>query len=95
MNMKSDAVRQAAEAVYADLEAAGVEALFDDRPERAGVKLTDAELLGIPLVLIVGDRGVGNGVCELKARATGATREVTLAEAAAAVREAVDAATDG
>jgi prolyl-tRNA synthetase len=95
MNMKSDPVREAAEALYRELAAAGVEALYDDRPERAGVKLTDAELLGIPLVLIVGDRGVGNGVCELKARATGATREVPLGEAARAVREAVDAATDG
>jgi len=95
MNVKSDPVRQAAEGLYAALGAAGVEALYDDRPERAGVKLTDGELLGIPLQVIVGDRGVERGVCEVKARATGDTREVPLADAAAEVRRMVDAALAG
>jgi len=90
MNMKSEPVRTAAEALYAALEAAGVEVLYDDRPERAGVKLTDGELLGIPLLLIVGDRGLERGVCELKERATGATRDLPLGEAAEAVRGMVD-----
>jgi prolyl-tRNA synthetase len=95
MNMKSDAVREAAEGLYAGLEADGVEALYDDRAERAGVKLTDAELLGIPLILVVGDRGVAAGKCEVKVRAGGETWEVPLAEAAATVRRLVGEALNG
>jgi len=92
MNMKSEALVAAADALYEALGAAGVEVLLDDRPERAGVKLTDAELLGLPILLLLGDRGLAKGVVEVRARAGGETREVPLAEAPAAVRGMVEAA---
>ena len=66
--------KEAAETVYAQLGAAGVEVLFDDRQENAGVKFKDADLLGIPLRLTVGDRGLKNGIVELKKRSAGSQR---------------------
>jgi prolyl-tRNA synthetase len=59
-----------ADRLYADLQAAGVEVLYDDRAESPGVKFTDADLIGLPLRLTVGDRGLKEGVIELKYRAT-------------------------
>lgn len=55
---KSDAVREAADKIYAELQAAGVDVLLDDRDERAGVLLNDSELLGIPHRVVIGDRGL-------------------------------------
>jgi len=65
---KSDRVRQVAEKLYADLEAAGIEVLFDDRDARPGVKFADAELLGIPHRVVVGERGVEAGKLEYRGR---------------------------
>jgi prolyl-tRNA synthetase len=71
-------VTAAADDVYKQLVAAGAEVLYDDRDERAGVKFNDADLMGLPLRLTIGKRGVENGVAELKFRRTGETREVPL-----------------
>lgn len=60
-----------AEALYAGLQAAQIEVLFDDRDERAGVKFNDADLLGVPLHVTVGQRGLARGEVELKLRRTG------------------------
>ncbi len=60
-----------AEALYAELQAAQIEVLFDDRDERAGVKFNDADLLGVPLHVTVGQRGLARGEVELKLRRTG------------------------
>ncbi len=72
----------AAEQLYADLVAAGVDVLFDDREASPGVKFADADLLGIPVQVIVGAKGVGRGVVERKIRATGTRDELPLADAA-------------
>ena len=61
-------VLAAAEERYADLSAAGLEVLYDDRNERAGVKFNDADLLGMPVRVAVGDRGLKNGIIEVKRR---------------------------
>ncbi|NYE96699.1 prolyl-tRNA synthetase [Psychromicrobium silvestre] len=75
---KDQAVFDAAERIAADLEAAGVEVLFDDRFKVSpGVKFGDAELIGVPIVLAVG-RGLADGVVELKNRATGEADNVPL-----------------
>ncbi len=58
----------AAEDLYRDLNAAGVEVLFDDRDESAGVKFNDADLIGLPIRITVGDRGLKQGGVELKLR---------------------------
>jgi len=68
---KTPEVAEAAEKLYADLLAAGVEVLYDDRDERAGVKFNDADLLGIPIRLTVGAKGLQNGVIEGKLRRNG------------------------
>ena len=60
-----------AEALYAELQAAQIEVLFDDRDERAGVKFNDADLLGVPLHVTVGQRSLARGEVELKLRRTG------------------------
>ncbi|NAW87050.1 proline--tRNA ligase [Photobacterium halotolerans] len=83
MNMhKSEEVQQAAEALYADLTAAGIEVLFDDRKERPGVMFADMELIGVPHTVVIGDRSLQNGEVEYKDRRTG-TKEPVAADSIA------------
>ena len=63
--------------------------IIDDRPDRAGVKFSDAELVGIPFRITIGKRGVAAGTAELTDRATGETEVVPLDEIAKHVGEAV------
>jgi prolyl-tRNA synthetase len=65
---RSDAVREAAEALYSELRSFGLEVLFDDRDVRPGVKFADAELIGIPHRLVVSDRGLASGELEYRHR---------------------------
>jgi prolyl-tRNA synthetase len=83
------AVAEAGEKVYQALLGAGVEVIVDDRPVRAGVKFSDAELVGIPFRVTVGKRGLASGSAELTDRAAGSTVAVPLDEIPAQVREAV------
>ena len=69
-----------AERVYADLQAAGVEVLFDDRDDRAGVKFKDADLIGLPIRVTLGERALKSGGAEVKFRSTGESRIVPLDE---------------
>jgi prolyl-tRNA synthetase len=57
-----------AEKIYSDLEAAGIEVLYDDRKESAGVKFADADLIGIPVRITLGNRSFKEGKCEVKVR---------------------------
>jgi prolyl-tRNA synthetase len=77
----------AAEEIYRDLRTAGFDVLMDDREERAGVKFKDADLLGIPIRVTVGNALAKEGVVELRLRSTRADRRVPKAEVVAAVRE--------
>ena len=86
---KSDAVREAADRLYAELQAAGVDVLLDDRDERAGVLLNDSELLGIPHRLVIGDRGLKEGQVEYARRTDSQAQSIALDEAAAKVAAAV------
>ncbi|MFD6156603.1 proline--tRNA ligase [Nocardia sp. NPDC060256] len=81
---KDDAARAGAEEVVAGLNAQGLDVLFDDRTASPGVKFKDAELLGMPLVLVVG-RGWAEGKVELRDRFTGAADEIPADSAVAAV----------
>ncbi|MGH3661294.1 MAG: proline--tRNA ligase [Micromonosporaceae bacterium] len=78
----------AGERIYQELRAAGVDVIIDDRAERAGVKFRDVELVGIPLRVTVGKRGLAEGSVELTGRATKETVSVPLAEIVDRVREA-------
>jgi len=74
-------VGAAAARLYEELEEAGVEVVYDDRDAGPGEKLTDAELLGCPLRLVVGKRGIAEGVVEMQTRRTGDEDRVKLNEA--------------
>ena len=85
--MKDDAVRAAAETLYADLCERGVDVLLDDRDERPGVKFKDADLMGTPLRVTIGPRGLESGILEVRARATGETDEIPLQDAGSVIAE--------
>ncbi len=86
-NADDGSVRTKAERIYAELLDRGIEALLDDRDERAGVKFADADLIGYPVQVTVGKRGLGEGTVDLKLRATG---QRSSAPVEAAVQAAVD-----
>ena len=73
-----DEVWPVAERIFDELADAGVEVIIDDRDERPGVKFADADLIGWPLQVVVGKKGLANGVAEVKVRATGERSEAPL-----------------
>jgi len=77
-------VGDAADKLYADLSAAGVRVLYDDRDVAPGVKFADADLLGMPTQLIVGGKGLARGVVERKDRRSGERDEIALSDAGTA-----------
>jgi len=79
---RSDAVRQAADALYRTLAGAGVDVLLDDRDERPGVLLADSELVGIPHRVVIGDRGLKDGKLEYQGRRDASPTTVPVTEAA-------------
>ena len=83
-NMDQPAVVEAAERTYAELAERGCEVVIDDRDDRAGVKLNDADLIGYPVQVVIGKRGIQSGMADLKVRATGERSQAPLAEAAGA-----------
>ena len=84
-NAQSTHVAQVAKKLHDELVDAGVEVLLDDRDERPGVKFADADLIGIPHRVTVGDRGLRDGVVEYRQRAAAATERLPLATAAGAL----------
>jgi prolyl-tRNA synthetase len=86
---KSAAVREAADRLYAELLAAGIDALLDDRAERPGVLFADMDLLGIPLRVVLGERGLRSGMAELKARLDPEPQDVALEGLVARLKERV------
>jgi len=81
----AEEVRAVADALYNDLRAAGVSVLYDDRDASPGVKFADADLLGMPVRITVGAKGLARGVIERRSRATGEQDELALAAAVAAL----------
>ncbi|MGN6257711.1 MAG: proline--tRNA ligase [Solirubrobacterales bacterium] len=82
--------RDAADRLYEELQTAGAEVLYDDRDAGPGEKLTDAELLGCPLRIVAGRRGLAKGVVEAVERASGAEHELPLEDAAAQALSLLD-----
>ena len=89
---KSPRVAEAADALYKELSAAGVNVLLDDRNERPGVMFSDMDLIGIPHRVVIGDRGLEKGVIEYKSRRASENEEIALANAGALLREKVNIA---
>jgi prolyl-tRNA synthetase len=84
---KSPALREAAEKLYAELLAAGIDVLLDDRDERPGVLFADMDLLGIPHRLVLSERGLAAGTIEYKGRTQAAAENAPLASALQILRE--------
>jgi len=82
-------VFEVAERIWGELAAAGVEVVIDDRDERAGVKFADADLIGWPYQIVVGKKGLADGVVELKDRGTGERGTLPLDEAVAKMADIV------
>lgn len=90
LNPDSTEVARTAESLYGDLQAAGVEVLYDDRDERSGVKFKDADLIGIPVRVVVGNKGLEQGQVEISLRRHNEKRLVPVKETIARVRAVVD-----
>jgi prolyl-tRNA synthetase len=80
LGIDDEIINTAAEKLYADLQAAGLEVLLDDRDERPGFKFKDADLLGIPYRVTVGKTFTKNGTLEIKNRKDGTLEELTPEE---------------
>ncbi|OHC61150.1 MAG: proline--tRNA ligase [Rhodocyclales bacterium GWA2_65_19] len=83
---KSAAVREAAEKLYAELAAAGIDVILDDRDERPGSMLADWELIGVPHRVVIGERGLKEGVAEYQGRRDAEAAKLPLADVAAHAR---------
>jgi len=94
LQMHETAVIETAEMVYAELLDHDIDVLLDDRDERAGVKFKDADLLGIPVRVIVGIKGVKKGQIEIKLRSESESINVPAKDASAIIREKVKALYD-
>jgi prolyl-tRNA synthetase len=81
LNLETAEVSEAAERLYGDLSALGHTVLFDDRPENAGVKFNDADLIGLPVRVTVSRRTVGQGQAEVKRRSADAATTIPLEQA--------------
>ena len=86
LNADKPAVVKAAEGLYLQLKEAGIDVLFDDRPERPGVKFNDMDLIGFPVRVVLGGRGLEAGEVELSLRRDGEKRATPIAEMVPAVQ---------
>ncbi len=91
-NMDQPAVVEAAERVYAELADRGAEVVLDDREVTAGVKFADADLIGFPVQVVIGKRGIESGNADLKVRATGQRSQAPLESAADGALDALTGA---
>ncbi|MDD5008821.1 MAG: proline--tRNA ligase [Syntrophorhabdaceae bacterium] len=87
LNTAHQASMQAAEQIYTELTAAGIECILDDRPERAGVKFKDSDLIGFPIQIIIGEKRIANGEIEVKDRNTSEVKLVKIEKAMPAIKE--------
>jgi prolyl-tRNA synthetase len=92
INYKDQSIREATDNLYGELQKHGVEVLLDDRDERPGVKFKDADLVGIPLRVTIGAKGLEKGCVELRLRRDGKTEEVPVADGATKIRAIVNQA---
>jgi prolyl-tRNA synthetase len=86
-NADAPAVTEAAERIHRELGERGIDAVLDDREERAGVKFADADLVGYPVQVVVGSRGLQGGTVDLKVRSSGERSQAPLAQASQAVAD--------
>jgi prolyl-tRNA synthetase len=92
LNVENPQVAEASEGLYQRLEQAGIEVLYDDRPETAGVKFNDADLLGFPVRIVVSPRNLNQGSAEVKLRGEKDAQLVGLEEVVVKAKELLEAA---
>jgi prolyl-tRNA synthetase len=80
LQQDDDAVIATAKKIYEDLQAAGIDVLYDDRDERPGVKFKDADLIGVPFRIAIGKKSLAEGVVELKLRKGPEVRKIKVDE---------------
>ena len=85
VNIKDSEAVKAAEEIYKELEALNIQTLLDDRDQRAGVKFKDADLIGIPVRVTIGERNLKQGLVEIKERRAPDARLVPLKDVSKAV----------
>ena len=78
LNLKNDLVAQSSEKIYNELQQNGIKVLFDDRDAAAGFKFNDADLLGMPVQIVIGEKKLKENKCEVKIRKTGERFDVEL-----------------
>ena len=83
---KSEAVRAATDTLYSELKAAGIDVIMDDRAMRPGVKFADAELIGLPHRVVIGDRGLESGTLEYRNRRSESNEDMPLEGALAFIK---------
>jgi prolyl-tRNA synthetase len=91
LDTREEAVNRTAERLHDELESAGVDVLLDDRDARPGFKFNDADLIGFPIRVVVGKRGLADGIVELRDRHTGEVQKIPPENAANVVAEMVRA----
>jgi prolyl-tRNA synthetase len=92
LDMREDAVTSLAQSIHDDLQAANVDVLYDDRDARPGFKFKDAELIGIPIRITVGKRGLADGIVEVQTRRTGEMQKIAPDKVVEVVTEMVQVA---
>ena len=93
LNLADKEVAEAGDSLYQEMEAAGIEVLYDDREDAAaGVKFNDADLLGVPVRLVVSPRNLKNGMVEIKGRTDSEAGSVPIGDVVAEVRRRLAAA---
>ena len=90
ININEDDIMKAAEGIYSDMLNCGIEVIIDDRDERAGVKFKDADLIGIPIRITIGQKSLAAGNIELKIRKTGENKLYPLQQIVSEVKALID-----
>lgn len=91
VSMKDPAQAEAAEKLYQELLALGVEVVLDDRDERPGVKFKDADLIGFPIRVTIGPKSLEKGEMEIRNRRTKEVQSVPVEKVASAIRKILEA----
>jgi prolyl-tRNA synthetase len=89
LNIKDSKTIEVSEHLYRSLKDRGVDVLLDDRDERAGVKFKDADLIGIPIHIVIGERNLKDGMVEIKKRRSGESEKVEIEKVISLVRESL------
>ncbi|MCH2212256.1 MAG: His/Gly/Thr/Pro-type tRNA ligase C-terminal domain-containing protein, partial [Fuerstiella sp.] len=89
LNVTDEAVMNAANSIYDELSSIGIDILMDDRDQRPGFKFKDADLIGLPVRIIVGGKGLKDGIVEVRRRTDSEATRVPLTEAASYVQELI------